>query len=98
MNKKTFTQLVGAKLPLQLAAMPGASTLDLVVAVAEAGGLGMLPAPIGDATNFRATLEEIAQRTSGAVGVHFLMPFLDRECVAIAAKHSKLVEFFYGDP
>ena len=98
MSKNIFTQLVGARLPLQLAAMPGVSTPDLVVAVIEAGGLGMFPAAMLGTNDLRDTLEQICERTSGPLGVNFLMPFLDPECVAVAARHSKLVEFFYGAP
>jgi NAD(P)H-dependent flavin oxidoreductase YrpB (nitropropane dioxygenase family) len=32
------------------------------------------------------------------VGVNFLMPFLDADCLAIAARRARVVEFFYGDP
>lgn len=34
-----FTDLVGCRVPLQLAGMPRTSVPDLVVAVADAGGL-----------------------------------------------------------
>ncbi len=40
MLRTRFTDLVGCSLPLQLAAMPGVGTPELVAAVADAGGLG----------------------------------------------------------
>ena len=93
-----FTKLVGAKVPIQLASMPGITTPALVAAVANAGGLGMLGAPLMSASVLEATLAEIATLTTGAVGVNFLMPFLDPECVTVAARRACLVEFFYGEP
>lgn len=98
MIETPFTQLVGASAPIQLAAMPGVSTPDLVSAVAEAGGLGMLPAPMMSPAALEQTLDEVDEKTSGVFGVNFLIPFLDPDCVAVAARKSRVVEFFYGEP
>src|SRR5213593_3061575 len=74
------------------------SDAELAIAVANAGGLGMLSG-VGLVP---AALEELCARTSersaGPFGVNFLMPFLDRDAVVIAAKGAPLVEFFYGEP
>jgi nitronate monooxygenase len=43
-------------------------------------------------------LEGLAAHTAGAFGVSFLMPFLDRDAVAVAASRARLVEFFYAPP
>lgn len=94
----SFTKLVGVSAPIQLASMPGIATSDLVVAVANAGGLGMLGAPLMSAETLEATLADISTRTTGAVGVNFLMPFLDPASVAVAARRARVVEFFYGEP
>jgi NAD(P)H-dependent flavin oxidoreductase YrpB (nitropropane dioxygenase family) len=32
------------------------------------------------------------------MGVNFLVPFVDRECVAVAAARLRVVEFFFGEP
>lgn len=98
MIETRFTQLVGASAPVQLAAMPGVSTPDLVSAVAEAGGLGMLPAPMMSPAALEQALDEVGERTSGAFGVNFLVPFLDPDCVEVAARKARVVEFFYGEP
>src|SRR5271165_6668854 len=42
-NRSAFTDLVGCTLPIQLAAMGGVGSAELAAAVANAGGLGMLP-------------------------------------------------------
>jgi nitronate monooxygenase len=94
----SFTRLVGVAAPIQLAAMPGIATLDLVAAVADAGGLGMLGAPLMPVAVLEPVLEQLSERTKGVFGVNFLMPFLDPECVSLAARHARVVEFFYGEP
>jgi NAD(P)H-dependent flavin oxidoreductase YrpB (nitropropane dioxygenase family) len=43
-------------------------------------------------------LDDVRQRTSRPVGVNFLIPFLDRTCVELAAARARVVEFFYGEP
>jgi nitronate monooxygenase len=94
----SFTKLVGVAAPIQLAAMPGIGTPELVAAVAEAGGLGMLGAPLMSAALLERELVQLAERTRGVIGVNFLMPFLDPECLAVAARRARVVEFFYGEP
>jgi NAD(P)H-dependent flavin oxidoreductase YrpB (nitropropane dioxygenase family) len=93
-----FTKLVGVSAPIQLAAMGGVATPALVAAVSDAGGLGMLSAPLLSPVELEAILDEITARTRGAFGVNFLIPFLDPECVSVAARRARVVEFFYGDP
>jgi NAD(P)H-dependent flavin oxidoreductase YrpB (nitropropane dioxygenase family) len=93
-----FTRLLEISAPVQLAAMPGVSTPDLVAAVAAAGGLGMLPAPMMTAGALEQALDALRERIPGAFGVNFLMPFIDRDCVTLAARKARLVEFFYGEP
>lgn len=81
-----FTDLVGCRLPLQLAAMGGVGTTDLAAAVAEAGGLGMV--------RDRAFIPR-----EGVCGTNFLIPFVPpHDQVAQVAAEAGIVEFFYGDP
>ena len=93
-----FTELVGCRVPIQLAGMPGIATPRLATAVANAGGLGMIGAASLPAHALEATLTELRSATRGAVGVNFLVPFLDRASVSIAAPLVRVVEFFYGEP
>jgi NAD(P)H-dependent flavin oxidoreductase YrpB (nitropropane dioxygenase family) len=93
-----FTRLVGVSAPIQQAAMPGVATLDLVAAIADAGGLGMLGAPMLSPPALEAALEQLSARTRGVFGVNFLMSFLEPACVEIAARRARVVEFFYGEP
>jgi NAD(P)H-dependent flavin oxidoreductase YrpB (nitropropane dioxygenase family) len=89
---------VGVSAPIQLAAMPGIATPELVAAVADAGGLGMLGAPLMSPPVLERVLTQLSARTRGVFGVNFLMPFLDPECVPVAARQARVVEFFYGEP
>jgi NAD(P)H-dependent flavin oxidoreductase YrpB (nitropropane dioxygenase family) len=98
MIETRFTQLVGATAPIQVASMPGASTVELVAAVANAGAVGMLGTGMLSPEFLDAELARIAKVTSGVFGVNFLMPFLDPACVAVAARRARIVEFFYGEP
>jgi nitronate monooxygenase len=90
-----FTELVGCRYPLQQAGMGGMTTADLAVAVAQAGGLGMLTGTVGQAA-LSAQLDAVPE--DALVGVNFLVPFLDRAALEVAAARSVLVEFFWGVP
>jgi nitronate monooxygenase len=94
-----FTELVGCQVPIQQAAMGGATTPELAVAVSRAGGLGMLEhvglIPLAD------RIAQLEQAQAGPFGVDFLMPFLDPSNltdVELAAGRARLVEFFYDTP
>jgi nitronate monooxygenase len=78
--------------------MGGVTTPELVLAVAEAGGVGMLAGVAIPAVVLEHMLDWIGSRTTGVFGVNFLMHFLDREALAIAAKKAKIVDFFYDEP
>jgi NAD(P)H-dependent flavin oxidoreductase YrpB (nitropropane dioxygenase family) len=89
-----FTELVGCRLPLQLAAMGGVGTVELAAAVAGAGGLGMLPGLAAE-----PAVERLRRAgAAGVVGVNFLAPFLWPGAVAEVAADARVVELFFGDP
>lgn len=98
MLKTDFTELTGCKYPIQLAGMPGVATPELAAAVSDAGGLGMISAAYKSTDYLSSELRQIKELTPAPVGVNFLMPFLDRECVSTAAEVACVVEFFYGEP
>ena len=78
-----FTELVGCRLPIQLAGMGGIGTAELAAAVGRAGGLGMVPAGV-----------EPPQH-AGAVGVNFLLPWgADEDAIAEGAHSARVCEFF----
>lgn len=91
----TFADLVGCRLPLQLAGMGGGiSDVALTAAVCDAGGLGML----GGAGLLPVPELLDAIGNDRVFGVNFLMPFVERDAVKAAASRARVVEFFYGDP
>ncbi len=98
MPSTPFTELVGCRIPVQLAAMPGVAGPDLVAAVSRAGGLGMWGVVMTRPAAAATTLEEIASKAGAPVGVNFIMPFLDRACLEAVIPQARVVEFFYGDP
>lgn len=99
MTSTDFTQLVGCAQPLQLAGMGGiGADASLPSAVSAAGGLGMLGGAGISPDRLASMLEQMAAATTEPFGVNFLMPFLDRDAVVVAASRGHLVEFFYGDP
>jgi NAD(P)H-dependent flavin oxidoreductase YrpB (nitropropane dioxygenase family) len=94
-----FTELLGARVPLQQAPMGGVTTPELVAAVADAGAVGMVPAQMLPADALAGLLDDLAARTGGVVGVTFLLPFgADPAGVEAAAARARLVDFYYGDP
>jgi hypothetical protein len=65
--------------------MGGAATPALAAAVADAGALGMVNLVIVPADEVAAALDQLRRGTSGTVGFHVLMPFLDPAVVEAAA-------------
>jgi NAD(P)H-dependent flavin oxidoreductase YrpB (nitropropane dioxygenase family) len=78
--------------------MPGTATPELAAAVARAGGVGMLGAALFSPDGLARALDGIAERTRGVFGVGFLVPFLDRACLELAASRARVVDFFYAEP
>lgn len=86
-----FTDLVGCRLPFQLAALGGVGTLELARAVARAGGLGMVPLTVD--------LPAEPEPGPGALGKNFLIPYAPSpEQVRAVGRAARVVEFFWGTP
>ena len=106
-----FTDLVGCTVPLQQAGMGSVATPELVAAVSNAGGLGMLgTARAGVTRDTLPTLLDATRRlTERPFGVNFIVsPFhlnggpnrlpLDLSLIQVAVRAARVVEFFYGEP
>jgi nitronate monooxygenase len=92
-----FTDLVGCELPIQLAGMGGGvSDVALATAVSEAGGLGMLGLTGYPPTLVTQFLDALP--AGPPFGANFLVPFLDRDSVAVAGERLRVVDFFYDTP
>ena len=94
-----FTDLVGCRLPIQLAPMGGGvSGPELAVAVCEAGGLGMIssshPSPLTE------QLQYVAAHTSAPCGVGFFAFDLPSRTADLetAAANARAVDIFWGAP
>ncbi len=94
-----FTELVGCRVPIQLAGMGSIATPELAGAVSSAGALGMFGGALLSPAELTHALDDLRARKVGPVGVTFVMQFLtDRECVVAAAAGAKVVEFSFGPP
>ena len=71
---------------------------DLVVAVAEGGGVGSLTTTGMSGSYLVKVLDEISERTDGAVAANFLTADVDVDVVRLAASRVVLVDFFWSDP
>src|SRR2546430_9312745 len=78
--------------------MGGVAGPGLAAGVEDAGGLGRVSVVFMPADRGAAALDGLEGRTAGTVGLNVLMPFLDRDVVAVAASRVRVVEFFYADP
>jgi nitronate monooxygenase len=94
-----FTEMVGCRLPVQLAPMGGGvGGPELAVAVCRAGGLGMLsashPMPVAD------QLRQVRAQTAAPVGVGFFTFDLPARMADLetAASLARVVDLFWGDP
>jgi NAD(P)H-dependent flavin oxidoreductase YrpB (nitropropane dioxygenase family) len=90
-----FTEMFGCRYRLQQAGIGGVANPDLAIAVARAGGLGMLTGTIGHEA-LSAQLDALPRDAS--IGVNFLVPFLDRVALDDASNRSPYVELFWGEP
>lgn len=96
--KTPFTDLLGCRHPLQNAGM-GATSPALGIAVAKAGGLGMLSGVLLPVPVLQEILSPLRAAPPGKLGINFLIPLLeDPAAVEIVAPLVDVVEFFYGDP
>ena len=94
-----FTELVGCRTPIQQAPNGDlARRAALPLAVAHAGGHGMLAAVATPRAALEATLDELAADDSRAWGVNVVVPLTPRECVELAAQRAPLLDFHQGDP
>jgi len=94
-----FTQLVGCRHPLQLAAMVGVSVPELAGAVAGAGAVGMLAEFDLEAAADRMT-RALDLAGGGAVGMGFFGHAIDADLTTFeaAAARLRVVEVFWTDP
>ena len=91
-------ELLRCELPLQLAPMGSvAATPALPLAVAAAGGHGMYPALALPPAAIAPVVDALADRT-GAFGLNFIVPLMDRASLDLAVQRAPYIDFFLADP
>jgi NAD(P)H-dependent flavin oxidoreductase YrpB (nitropropane dioxygenase family) len=93
-----FAELVGCRLPIQLAAMSRIVTPLLAAEVSNHGGLGMLAIGRSKGPATRRQIDEVRALTDRPIGAGFIVLFLDREALDVVAEELPVVEFFWGWP
>src|SRR5260221_1145121 len=92
---RRLLDLLGIELPIIQAPMTGSATSAMVIAVAEAGGLGSLPCAMLSPDQVRAEFRIIRQRTSKPINVNFFChapPGID--AVSEAAWRQRLQRYY----
>jgi NAD(P)H-dependent flavin oxidoreductase YrpB (nitropropane dioxygenase family) len=74
MLRTKLTELLGIDLPIMLAGMGGVSYADLVAAVSEAGGFGVLGAHNLTPDELRSEIRKVRSLTAKPFGVDLLLP------------------------
>jgi nitronate monooxygenase len=94
-----FTELVGCDVPLQQAAMGMVAPPPLALAVARAGGVGTVSAPIGvEPGALAAQLDAWLDPGAGALAVNFITEQVDPAAVAVAGARVRMVDFYWNTP
>ena len=70
---RRITGLFGIELPIIQAPMAGATTVEMVIATCEAGGLGSLPAAMLSPEQMRAALDRIRAATRRPLNLNFFV-------------------------
>ncbi len=102
MLRTPFTDLIGCRIPIQLAGMGAIATPPLAVAVSEAGGLGMVGGSGYPVPFLKEWLRSMKSQTKAPFGVNFIPSFYKpdeiRESTEAASPEARVVEFFYTEP
>jgi len=93
-----FTRLVGCEVPIQLAGMGSILSPQLAAAVSGAGALGQVTFAGIEVADAKQRLERLSSMTTKPFGVNLLIPYLDKEILAISVKKARVIDFFWGDP
>lgn len=92
-----ITELLGCRLPLQLAPMGSVSASPaLPAAVAAAGGHAMYPGLALPPAALAPVLESLREQTA-AFGVNFIVPLMDPGSLELAVESAPYVDFFLAD-
>jgi len=98
--KTNLCASLGIEYPIIAAPMgPDLSGPELVAAVSNAGGLGILQAQLAPPPIFRQTIRNVRELTAKPFGVNLILQFPCDELLEIALdEHVPVISFFWGDP
>ena len=93
-------EALGIEYPIIAAPMgPDLTGPELVAAVGNAGGLGILQAQLCPPPLFRSQLQRVRELTEKPFGVNFILHFPCEDLIAICLEeHVSVLSFFWGDP
>jgi NAD(P)H-dependent flavin oxidoreductase YrpB (nitropropane dioxygenase family) len=100
MLRTPLRELLGIEHPIIAAPMgPDLTGPELVAAVSNAGGLGILQTQLAPPPLFRREIQRVRELTDKPFGVNLILHFPVDERVAICvAERVPIVSFFWGDP
>jgi nitronate monooxygenase len=92
--------LLGITYPILTAPMgPDMNSPELVAAVSNAGGLGVLQAQLSPPPVLRETINRVRALTDKPFGVNFILQFPSEAGIAVCIEERvPVVSFFWGDP
>ena len=98
--KTQICRFLGIEYPIIAAPMcPDLTGPDLVAAVSNAGGLGILQAQLAPAPLFQQQIQRVRELTNKPFGVSLILHFPVEEQVAICVdERVPIISFFWGDP
>ena len=98
--KTALCELLGIEYPIIAAPMgPDLTGPELVAAVSNAGGLGILQAQLAPPPLFRREIQRIRELTDKPFGVNLILHFPADDQVAICVEERvPVLSFFWGDP
>jgi len=99
MIKTRLTERLGIQHPVVLGGMASGTNVDLVVAVSEAGGLGILGVTSFSPEQIREAAAEIRSRTKRPFGLNLLIAFTNEaQLEACLAARVPVLSTAWGDP
>jgi NAD(P)H-dependent flavin oxidoreductase YrpB (nitropropane dioxygenase family) len=98
--KTALCRMLGIDHPIIAAPMgPDLTGPELVAAVSNAGGLGILQAQLSPPPAFRAAIRRVRELTDRPFGVNLVLHFPVEEHVAVCLEERvPILSFFWGDP
>jgi NAD(P)H-dependent flavin oxidoreductase YrpB (nitropropane dioxygenase family) len=98
--KTKICQFLGIEYPIIAAPMgPDLTGPELVAAVSNAGGLGILQAQLAPPSLFQRQIQRVRELTDKPFGVNLILHFPVEEQVAICVdERVPIISFFWGDP